>query len=262
MTDRQLVLLEVDHAVGVITLNRPEVLNAIDTDMAKGFLRAIEKVEGRKNIRALLIKGEGRAFCAGGDIAAFSPGADHRAIAGATMDYFHAAILRLARLPIPTVAAVHGAVAGAGLSLAMVCDFALAAEDARFSFAYSRIGGTLDGSASWTLPRIVGSRKAKELALLSGRFDAREAERLGIVYKAVATDSLEAEARKFVRHLATGPTAAYAEIKALIDRSTISDLADQLDAERAAFVRVAGTADFVEGLAAFFGKREPAFRGE
>lgn len=256
------ILLEVDSGLAVLRLNRPSVLNAIDVAMAEAFRAAIDRVAEADDVRALLLLGNGAGFCAGGDVAQFGPGADHGKIAGDTMQHFHPAILRLASLPLPTVAAVHGAVAGAGFALVLACDFAIAAETARFSLAYSRIGGTLDGASSWMLPRLLGVRKAKELALLSERLDAAEAARLGLVNQTVPEAELEAEGHALAQRLAEGPTVAYANIKALIDGAFAAPLARQLDAEREAFVEAAGTADFREGLSAFFDRREPRFLGK
>lgn len=261
MTSSETLVITLDGGMAILTLNRPAVLNAIDVAAAKALLSAIDQIEKRGDIRAILLRGEGRGFCAGGDVSTFTGAEPHATVADRTMAVFHEAVLRLARSPIPSVAAVHGAVAGAGIGLMLACDFVLAAESARFSLAYTKIGASIDGGASWFLPRLVGSRKAKELVLLSERIDAAEAARLGIVNRVVATDDLAAEAVQLARRLVDGPTAAFGEIKKLVDTAFGNDLHTHLAHERQVFVEVAKTGDFAEGLTSFFEKRAPVFRG-
>lgn len=173
----------------------------------------------------------------------------------------HAAMLRLAELRAPTLACLHGAVAGAGFSLALACDLAIAAEDARFSMAYARIGATPDASGTFHLPRLLGMRKARELALLGETLGADEALRLGLVNRVVPPAELSAQAQALAERLAAGPTRAYGRIRQLLDASLDSSLAEQLEAERAAFLASTRTADFSEGIAAFLEKRPARFTG-
>ena len=245
-----------------VTLDRPSVLNSIDVGMARALAAAITHAEATAGVRALLLQGAGRAFCAGGDVSHFDGGEPYSEVADRMMSHFHPALLTLATSRLPTVAAVHGAVAGAGMALMLACDFALAATDTRFTLAYPKIGATIDGGASWFLPRLVGTRKAKELALLSGQIDAATAADLGLVTRITDADALDEEASALARQLAVGPSAAYAAIKGLIDTSYARDLGGQLDAERNAFVDIAATADFAEGLGAFLAKRTPSFKGK
>jgi 2-(1,2-epoxy-1,2-dihydrophenyl)acetyl-CoA isomerase len=254
------VLLEIEQAVAVITLNRPRVLNALDAQMAQGLAHAFERVAEDGTARALLLRGAGRAFCAGGDVARFLDGDPAEAVA-AILDPFHAGLKALAKLGIPTIAAVHGAVAGGGLSLALACDLCIASEDAIFTTAYARIGASPDGSLTYALPRIVGPRKALELAMLAEPIRAAEALRLGLVARVAASDTLQAEAAAFARKMSEGPTAAYARIRALIDGSLAHDLPTQLDREREALLAGTRTADFVEGVSAFLAKRPARFEG-
>ncbi len=255
------VLLEEQGPVASIRLNRPDVLNALDVAMAEGLHAALQSIAARQEVRVIIIRGEGRAFCAGGDVGSFRTAPDVAEHVDAIIQPFHRAVTLLSELPKPSVAMLHGAVAGAGLSLALACDFALAADDARFTLAYSRIGASPDGSASWFLPRIVGLRKAKEIALLADLFDAAEAHRLGLVNRIVPADRLEGEIMALAERLATGPTAAYGRIKALVHRSFDAGLKDQLEAERQAFKALTATADFREGVAAFIEKRSARFEG-
>lgn len=255
------VLLAVSGGVATLTLNRPAVLNAFDAAMARTLLERVEALAGREDIRALLIKGEGRGFCAGGDVSQFGAGGDPAVAVDAIIEPLHAAMLRLAELRAPTLACLHGAVAGAGFSLALACDLAIAAEDARFSMAYARIGATPDASGTFHLPRLLGMRKARELALLGETLRADEALRLGLVNRVVAPAELSAQAQALAERLAAGPTRAYGRIRQLLDASLDSSLAEQLEAERAAFLASTRTADFAEGIAAFLEKRPARFTG-
>ena len=256
------VVLEGEGAVAVIRLNRPAVLNAIDAPTAEAFLAAVRQVASRPDLRAIVLKGSGRAFCAGGDVARFAGAPDKTAeTIEAIIGPLHQAMTVLADMPAPSVACLHGAVAGAGLSLALACDLAIAADDARFTLAYARIGATPDASSTWYLPRIVGLRRAKELALLAETIDAPEALRLGLVNKIVPAERLVEEVAGVATRLSAGPTAAYGRIKRLLHASAGASLRDQLDAERDAFLGSVATDDFEEGVAAFLAKRPARFTG-
>jgi 2-(1,2-epoxy-1,2-dihydrophenyl)acetyl-CoA isomerase len=174
----------------------------------------------------------------------------------------HHAILALRRAPKPVLASVHGAVAGAGVSLIAAADVAIAAEGTKFTFAYSKIGTSPDGGATYFLPRLVGARKALELMLLSDTFDAQTALRLGFVNWVTGAERLGSETEAIARRLALGPTLAFGETKRLVNESHDRALAAQLDAEVEAFARCAATRDFAEGVTAFVEKRKPNFKGE
>lgn len=263
MNEASPVLLDVADGVARITLNRPAALNAFDVPAAEALRAAIAQVHDDASVRAVLIVGAGKAFCAGGDLAAFQ--ADVAAAsrtARALIDPLHAALVQMTQLRAPVVAGVHGAAAGAGLSLMLACDLAIAADDAKFGTAYARIAASPDVGLTWALPRIVGLRKAMELALLADTLDANEAHRLGLVNRVVPRDRFAQEADALVRRLAAGPTGAYQRIRALLRASSGRTLPDQLAAEADAFAAGAQTADFREGIDAFFTKRPPQFRGE
>lgn len=254
------VRLAIEHAVAVVTLDRPQVLNAIDAHMARSLAAAIARIAQDGAVRAVLLRGEGRAFCAGGDVARFVEG-DPAAAIEAIIDPLHAALRALDALKLPTLAAVQGPAAGAGFSLALACDLCIAAEDAVFTLAFARIGISPDSSSTYRLPRIVGTRKALELAMLAEPVRAPEALALGLVNRVVPAADLAREATALARRLAQGPTAAYARIKHLVGRSLGNDLSAQLDLEREAFLAGTRTADFKEGAEAFLAKRPAQFEG-
>ena len=245
-----------------IRFNRPAALNAIDEDLAKALCSISYELEKSTDVRVVVMSGEGAAFMAGGDLARFHQDKAHTvATADAIIKPLNVALMRLAALPQPIVASVHGAVAGAGVSIALACDLCIAADDTQFNLAYARIGASPDAGSTWSLPRMVGTRKALELVLLAESFGAEEALRLGIVNRVVPAQSLAEATQALAKRLAAGPAFAYGRIKRLIHASFDMRLEDQLDAERKAFCACAATADFAEGLDAFFEKRRPAFSG-
>jgi 2-(1,2-epoxy-1,2-dihydrophenyl)acetyl-CoA isomerase len=257
------VILERRGACATITLNRPERMNALDAAMMRDLDAATREVAEDGSVRAVMLRGAGRSFMSGGDVAMFH--AEGAALAGkfeAIAGVFHASVKRLRTMPKPVLACVQGAAAGGGLSAMLACDLAIAAKDAYFSLAYAGIGTSPDGGSTFTLPRIVGMRKALELAFLPERFDAQTALSLGLVNWVVENDELEARAREILERLASGPTFAYARTKALFNETWERPMAAQLEAELAAFARCAATADFAEGVGAFVAKRKPGFSGK
>lgn len=256
------VLLKTDGPIARIVFNRPKVLNALDVAAAQGFLDACRSVESDSKNRVVIIAGEGRAFMAGGDISAFTGRpSEVSARARTVIEPFHEGLEILASLPRPVISSLQGAVAGAGLSVALSTDLAIAADNAIFTLAYSRIGTSPDGSSSWSLPRLVGLRKAMEIAMLSDTYDAAEALRLGLVNRVVPAADLADETDRLAHRLAEGPTFAHGKIKALLRGSLDNTLHRQLIAEVDAFCECAKTADFSEGVAAFLSKRAAKFNG-
>ncbi len=263
MTDTQPspVLLERHGDIAWLTFNRPERLNPLDRATATTLLAHCRALTASPP-RVVVLRGAGKGFMAGGDLAAFrdAPG-DGPAVAESIIDPLHAAIQLLRALPVPVLASVHGAVAGAGVSVMAACDLAIAADDARFTLAYTRIGASPDGSSSYFLPRLLGLRKAMELILLSEPFDAAEALRLGLVNKVVPAAALADETHSLATRLAEGPTAAFGRVKALLNQSLDNSLAEQLDAEKDAFMASAATEDFNTAITAFFAKQPVRFHG-
>jgi 2-(1,2-epoxy-1,2-dihydrophenyl)acetyl-CoA isomerase len=257
------ILYSVAEGVATITLNRPQVLNALDARMIVELRAACERAEHDATARAVVLRGAGPAFLAGGDVAFFRANLARMPAlvreGGAELNH---AILALRRASKPVLASVHGAVAGAGLSLAVAADLAIAAEGTKFTMAYSRLGTSPDGGATHFLPRLLGARRALELMLLSDTFDAQTALRLGLVNWVTGAEQLGSETEAIARRLALGPTQAFGEIKRLVNESSDQTLAAQLEIEIDAFARCAGTRDFAEGVAAFIEKRKPVFKGE
>lgn len=253
------VQLQREGAVALLRLNRPEALNALDAATTAAFLQACQALSGDAGVRAVLVCGAGRSFGVGGDLAAMR--GDATAVAAQLIEGLHGGLKLLAALDAPVIACVHGTVAGGSLSLALGCDLAIAADTASFNLAYARIGASCDGSSSWALPRLVGLRRALALAMLCETVDAAEALRIGLVNRVVPAAQLEAEALALAQRLAAGPTLAYGRLKRLMRSSFEHSFAEQLDAEAQAFGDSTRTADFHEGLSAFFAKRPPAFQG-
>ena len=253
--------LAVDRTGGLVhlRLNRPEVLNALDVPLARALAQAASTLCADSEVRAVVLSGVGRAFCAGGDLAQMQ--AEPVPVARELIEALHEAIERLSRLRAPVLASVHGVVAGAGVSLLLACDLAIAAEGTRFNLAYVNVGASCDGGSSWSLPRVVGLRKAFEIALLGESLDAAEALRLGLVNRVVPAAELEAQTQRLAQQLAGGPTRALGEMKQLLRNSQQTSLREQLDAEAAAFLRCAVTADFSVALDAFLARRPTRFTG-
>src|SRR5882672_10212852 len=238
------VLLRLAEGVATITLNRPKVLNALDGAMVDGLATALERIEASAGLRVVVLEGAGAGFMAGGDIRAFqavmdlSPAAK-RVFFERFIHRFHPIIIMLRRLPLPVIARVHGAVAGAGMSLLMACDLAIAAEDAVFTLAYCHLGTSPDGGSTYFLPRHVGSKKAMEIALLGDRFGAASALHLGLVNSVVPAAELDQRIEELATRLASGPREAYAATKRLLNQSGGTALATQLQDEAEHFAACA-----------------------
>lgn len=253
------LVVEREGRVLRLRFNRPQSRNALDVETARAFLAVTREIESDRSLGVVVMSGEGRAFVAGGDLQQLR--AAPVGTADALIGPLHEALQRLAAADAIVLAALHGAVAGAGLSLALAADLAIAAQGTRFNLAYVNVGTSCDLGSSWALPRVVGLRKALEIALLGEDIDAEEALRLGLVNRVVAADALEAETHALAQRIANGPPIALAQIKRLMRRSLERTLAEQLDAEQQAFRHCAATEDFSEALAAFFDKRAPQYRG-
>ena len=253
------LLLERHGAVATLRFNRPEALNAIDVPMANAFLAAVQSIAADPGVRAVVLRGNGRGFMAGGDLATLRADPVQGAIDILTP--LKAALQLLAQMNAPVIAQVHGAAAGAGLSLVLMADYVIAAEGTRFNLAYINLGTSCDVGASWALPRIVGVRQALEIALLGEAFTADDALRLGLVNRVVPGAELDSATTALAQRLASGPTLAYGAMKRLMRASMDHTLPEQLAAEKGAFVHCAGTEDFRAGVEAFHQRQSPQFVG-
>ena len=262
MNDLETLRFDLADGVATVTFDRPDAANAINLQMTRDLLEVGIECDENPDVRAVLLRSEGRMFCAGGDLASFAKaGAElPRGLKEMTV-YLHAAITRLARGSAPVIAAVQGPAAGAGFSVACAADLVVASEQAVFTMAYTRAGLTPDGSSTWFLPRLLGRHRALELILTNRTLSAAEAQDWGLVNEVVAADELDARSSKLAKQLAAGPTWAFGAAKELVMRSFSEDLESQMEFESQAIANAARTEDAAEGIAAFFEKRRASFRG-
>jgi 2-(1,2-epoxy-1,2-dihydrophenyl)acetyl-CoA isomerase len=255
-----LVNVEVADRVARLILNRPEAGNALNIELATALTEAAEGLQG-SDVGAVILTGAGKSFCVGGDLTwMHDEGDEVRDAVLRLATKFHAGIEALAALDAPVISAVRGAAAGGGMSLAIAADIVLAAESARFTMAYTAIGFSPDGGSSWTLPRLVGPRRAAELMLFNERLEPEAARELGLVNRVVADDALDAEANALARRIADGPTPAYAGVKRLLRDTWARDLHEQLAEEARTIADLSGHPIGREGVTAFLEKRAPHWR--
>jgi 2-(1,2-epoxy-1,2-dihydrophenyl)acetyl-CoA isomerase len=257
------VLVSVDNGVLRATLNRPDKLNACTPEMLGQLRAAIQRAADQPGIRAVLLTGAGRGFCAGQDLSLRNPAADAAPIdlSVSLGSNYNPLIRRMRELPKPIVAAVNGVAAGAGANIALACDIVLAARSASFVQAFSKIGLVPDSGGTYFLPRLVGTARAMGLALLGERLSAEEAEQWGLIWKTVDDDDLVDEAADLARALAAGPTRGYGLLKKALYASPANMLDAQLDLERDLQREAGLTEDYREGVTAFLQKRAPRFKG-
>lgn len=247
-------------AVGSVTLNRPDAGNAIDLPLARALLEATADLAADPKVRCLVLRANGRMFCAGGDVRGLhAAGEALPEFLSEILAALHPAILRLATMDKPLVTAIQGPAAGAGVALAAVGDIVLSEPDAHFTMAYSRIGLTPDGGATWLLTRLVGLRRAQELALANRRLSAAEAAAMGLITRVVSKGALAAEADAVAETLTKSAVGALGATKRLLLASGGATLEDQLAAEARTITAQAAARESREGIAAFLERREPDF---
>ncbi len=252
--------LDIHDHIARLTLNRPEAGNALNIAMARELMEAALQCDDDPSVRAVILAGAGKSFCAGGDLKSFAATSEQIAqhVKEVTTS-FHSAISLLTRMNAPVIAAVQGSAAGGGFSLACACDLVLAAESARFVVAYTRVGLTPDGSASYFLPRLIGLRRALELTLTNRALSAREAYEWGLVNEITSDAKLYERAEALAAQLATGATQALGGAKRLMRSSLNESLETQMTIESHTIANAARTAESREGIAAFLEKRQPRF---
>lgn len=263
------VLVSTSGAVATVTLNRAAAMNSLDVPAKDALLAAVRRVAADPGIRAVVLTGTGRAFCVGQDLREFTAQrAPHSAgtptagqVFATVVEHYAPVSEALATMPKPVVAAVNGAAAGAGFSLALAADFRIAAEKASFTPAFGAIGLSPDTGMSWYLPRIVGAAKAAEILMLGATIPAAEALALGLVSSVVPAEDLAAAAAELAGRLADGPTVAYGHVKRLLAYSATHSLPDTLRLEHELIVAAGATADHADSVEAFLDKRKPEFRG-
>jgi len=258
--------IRVEHDAGVmrIALARPDVLNSLDRAMARELQGALDEAAARADVRAVLLTGTGRAFCAGQDLAEIVPpsGAPGPAVSEIVEQSYNPTVRRILALEKPVVCAVNGAAAGAGANLALACDLVVAAKSAYFLQAFVNIGLIPDSGGTFLLPRLVGLARAKSLAMLGERISAEQALAIGLIHAVAEPDALEADALALARKLAALPTRAIGLAKRAFHAEVFPELEAALARERDLQGEASRTADYAEGVRAFLAKRKPAFTGQ
>jgi 2-(1,2-epoxy-1,2-dihydrophenyl)acetyl-CoA isomerase len=252
---------EVEDGLATLTLNRPDAMNALNMDLKVALAEALREIPNRPEIRAVLLTGEGRAFSAGGDIQQMDPDRGAETTRRRMTRLTREVVMPLARLEIPTVAAVNGHCHGLGLGLAMACDVTIAGEGSTLSAAFCAVGLGPDGATSYFLPRLVGLARAKDLMFTSRRIKGVEAAEIGLVSRVVPDDRVVDEARELARKLASGPTVALGTAKRLLNQSNELTIEDATQLESYGQAITMTSEDHREGIQSFREKRPPSFTG-
>lgn len=255
------IITEVHGSVLKITLNRPDKFNSFNREMALQMQNALDKAATDKTIRAVYITGNGKAFCAGQDLAEAldksGPGIER-----IVREHYNPIVLKIRAIEKPVICAVNGVAAGAGANIALACDIVISASSAAFIQAFSKIGLVPDNGGSFFLPRLIGFGKASALMMLGDKISAVEAEKMGMIYKVTEDDQLQGNAMAIAKTLADLPTKAIGFTKRMLNQSMNNTLSQQLECEAEMQVQAALTYDYNEGVSAFLGKRKPVFKGE
>lgn len=255
------ILLKIENKVAYITLNRPEVFNSFNREMALSLQSIMDDCETNDAVRAIVLTGNGKAFCAGQDLKEVTDPDLNPGFKKILEEHYNPIITRIRNIKKPIVAAVNGVAAGAGANIALACDIVVAHEKVSFIQAFSLIGLVPDSAGTFFLPRLVGFQKASALAMLGDKISAEEAERLGMIYKCVSLEEFDENINKLTLKLANMPTKALGMIKELFNQSITNTLDEQLALESKLQIEAAQSEDYKEGVAAFIEKRKPNFKG-
>ncbi|RLD27327.1 MAG: 2-(1,2-epoxy-1,2-dihydrophenyl)acetyl-CoA isomerase [Bacteroidetes bacterium] len=253
--------LKIENNVAYITLNRPEVFNSFNREMALRLQDTLDACEANVGVRAIVLSGKGKAFCAGQDLKEIITPELNPGFKKILEEHYNPIILRIRNIEKPIIAAVNGVAAGAGANIALACDIVVADENASFIQAFSKIGLIPDSAGTFFLPRLIGFQKASALAMLGDKVSAEEAERLGMIYKYVPSKEFQETLQKLAIKMAQMPTKALGLIKKAFNQSLVNDLEEQLSVEAKYQIEAAETEDFNEGVTAFIEKRKPNFKG-
>jgi 2-(1,2-epoxy-1,2-dihydrophenyl)acetyl-CoA isomerase len=260
-TKTETIIFKIKEGVAFIYLNRPDVLNSFNRNMALELQKRLDECADNKEVRAVLISGEGRAFCAGQDLAE-AIAEDGPELKKIVQEHYNPIIEKIRAIEKPVICAVNGVAAGAGANIALACDIVLAAENASFIQAFSKIGLIPDSGGTFFLPRLIGFQRATAYMMLGDKIPAKKAEEIGMIYKAVADDALMSEAESMAAKLAKMPTRGLGLTKRALNLSMNNPLTIQLGVEEKLQTEAGQTYDYNEGVNAFLEKRHPVFKGE
>jgi 2-(1,2-epoxy-1,2-dihydrophenyl)acetyl-CoA isomerase len=261
MSSYKFILIRYDNGVATISLNRPEVYNALNDEITYELQDAFKSVAKDDAVRAVVLTGEGKAFCSGQDLKAAS-GQEKRSFLDSLHKRYNPIIRAMRNLPKPIICRLNGVAAGAGCSLALACDIIVASEEAMLIEVFINIGLVPDSGSSYFLPRAIGMPKAFELCSMGSRVKAREAAELGLINKAVTADQLDAAVKEYANYYAQAPTKSIGLIKKMLQKSATATLEDMLEYEAYAQEIAGNSQDYKEGVSAFLEKRKPAFKGK
>ena len=256
------ILLKIENKIAFITLNRPEVFNSFNREMALSLQKNLDYCESNPDVRAILLTGNGKAFCAGQDLKEVTSPKLNPGFKKILEEHYNPIITRIRSIKKPIIGAINGVAAGAGANIALACDVVVAHEKVSFIQAFSLIGLIPDSAGTYFLPRLIGFQKAQALAMLGDKISAEDAEKMGMIYKVIPFENFENDVNQLASKLANMPTKALGMIKELFNKSMTNTLEDQLALESKLQIEAAQSEDYAEGVAAFIEKRQPNFKGK